>query len=114
MSTPHPPKWADRFLEWFCREDLYDAIRGDLEEFYTRNHHNHGPRKAAWLFVWHVVLFFQPFAFKKKTRFTPSSPIPMFKHYLKVSWRNLVRQKMYAIIKIGGFSIGIALFVLIS
>ncbi|MEM6633813.1 MAG: ABC transporter permease, partial [Bacteroidota bacterium] len=47
-------------------------------------------------------------------RFTPSSPIPMFKHYLKVSWRNLVRQKMYAIIKIGGFSIGIALFVLIS
>ena len=37
----------------------------------------------------------------------------MLKNYLKIGWRNLVRQKMYSFIKIGGFAIGIASCLLI-
>jgi putative ABC transport system permease protein len=38
----------------------------------------------------------------------------MFKNYLKISWRSLVKQKMYSFIKIGGFAIGVAACLLIA
>jgi putative ABC transport system permease protein len=37
----------------------------------------------------------------------------MYKNYFKIAWRNLTKYKMYSAIKIGGFSIGIATFLLI-
>ena len=38
----------------------------------------------------------------------------MFKNYLKVAVRNLVRQRFYTIINISGLSIGIAISLLIT
>lgn len=38
----------------------------------------------------------------------------MFSHYLKVVWRNMQRQRMYAVINIGGFAVGIAACILIG
>jgi putative ABC transport system permease protein len=38
----------------------------------------------------------------------------MFRNYLKLAWRHLVKQKMYTFIKIGGFAIGIAACFLIA
>ena len=38
----------------------------------------------------------------------------MFENYLKIAIRKMIRQKMYAIINIGGMAIGIACFLLIS
>jgi putative ABC transport system permease protein len=38
----------------------------------------------------------------------------MLASYFKIAWRNLLRQKMYSIVKIGGFAIGIAACMLIA
>ena len=38
----------------------------------------------------------------------------MFRNYLKIAIRNLIRQKLYSVINILGLSIGIACFLLIS
>ena len=38
----------------------------------------------------------------------------MFKNYLKIAWRNLIRNKLYSSIKIGGFALGIAACLLIA
>ena len=38
----------------------------------------------------------------------------MVKSYFKIGWRNLIRQKMYSAIKVGGFAIGIAACLLIA
>jgi len=38
----------------------------------------------------------------------------MFKNYLKIAWRNLLKNKGYSIINIGGLAIGLACFLLIS
>jgi len=27
-----PPKWADRFFEWYCNPDMQEEIQGDLYE----------------------------------------------------------------------------------
>lgn len=38
----------------------------------------------------------------------------MFRNYIRIAWRNLIRNKMYASITIGGITIGLAAFWLIS
>jgi putative ABC transport system permease protein len=38
----------------------------------------------------------------------------MFRNYFKIIWRGMLRQKMYSLIKIGGFAIGIAACLLIA
>ena len=114
MNHPQPPERARKFLEWFCREDLVEAILGDLEELYHRRLTRLGKRKADLLFLWNVLLFFRPFAFKNILPTTAFNYTAMFKHYFKISWRSLNRQKMYSAIKIGGFSLGIALCLLIA
>lgn len=38
----------------------------------------------------------------------------MFKNYFTIGWRNLLRQQMYSVIKIGGFALGIAACLLIA
>jgi putative ABC transport system permease protein len=38
----------------------------------------------------------------------------MFKNYFKIAWRNLAKEKMYSLIKIGGFALGIAACLLIA
>ena len=38
----------------------------------------------------------------------------MLKNYLTISWRSLLKQKMYSFIKIGGFAIGVAACLLIA
>lgn len=38
----------------------------------------------------------------------------MIKNYFKVAWRNLVKQKTYSVIKIGGFALSIAVCLLIA
>ena len=38
----------------------------------------------------------------------------MFRNFIKITWRNMIKGKMYATIKIGGFALGIAIFLLIA
>ncbi len=38
----------------------------------------------------------------------------MLTHYLRIAFRNMSKQKMYAAIKVGGFAIGIAACLLIG
>jgi hypothetical protein len=36
LREVHPPKWADRFLQWYCRPDLIEEIQGDVYEMFYR------------------------------------------------------------------------------
>ncbi len=38
----------------------------------------------------------------------------MIRNYFKIAWRNIVKEKMFTIIKIGGFAVGIAACILIT
>ena len=113
MNSPHPPKWATRFLLWFCRKDLADAILGDLEELYGRHYEKSGKKTANLHYIWNMLLFLRPFAFKK-SKLLHFYPKTMYRHHFKIAWRNITKHKMYAAIKIGGFSIGIAACMLIA
>jgi len=112
MQKLSPPKWADRFLEWYCNPKLLEAIQGDAYELYFRTV-RHGKRSADFLFIWNVLRFFRWSNIKRSPSSSPSS-LMMYKNYLKVFRRGFVKQKGYSFLNVFGLAIGIACFLLIS
>ncbi|MEM7110152.1 MAG: ABC transporter permease [Bacteroidota bacterium] len=106
-----PPKRALQFLRWFCREDYLDEVEGDLIEIYERQYCN-TPSAAKRRFIWTVIRHFRP-EFIKAFSQNPNLTA-MFNNNLKIAWRHLVKQKMYSVIKIGGFALGIATCLMIT
>ncbi|MEM1134611.1 MAG: ABC transporter permease [Bacteroidota bacterium] len=108
-----PPKLAQRFLYWFLRDDLAEEVQGDLEEqFYTRLEDS-SLQKARLNYWYQVIQYLRPFAIQKTNYFTLIH-YAMFRNYLKISWRNLSKQKMYSSVKIGSTALGIAACLLIT
>lgn len=107
-SDISPPKWADRCLSWFCKDELLEEIRGDLHEFYGMERAEKSALKANWSYWYHMLHFIRPFALKNKTR-TRQTPFIMYKSYLKTGFRNLKRQKLASFINVFGLATTIAI-----
>ncbi|PHN05278.1 ABC transporter permease [Flavilitoribacter nigricans] len=110
--TPQPPKTALRFLRWFCREDYLEEIEGDLIEVFEQQYAD-APRWSGWKFTWQVLLHFRP-DFIRSLSNHPLIYTSMYRHYLKIAWRNLLRQRMYTLINLSGLTIGLSCFILIA
>ena len=109
--SPEPPRWADRFLEWYCRPELLEEIQGDAYELFDKRLVANGHKAARRAFVWDVLRSFRLSTIRRITyKFSPD----MYKSNFKIAWRSLVKHKMYSAIKIGGFAIGIAACLLIA
>lgn len=109
---PDPPKGPLKFLRWFCREDYLDEIEGNIVELFNRQYQQ-SPGKAKRQFTWNVIRhlrleFIKPFRLAKQT-----NSRDMFRNYLKVSLRNLLKHKFYSFISIAGLAIGLCACILI-
>lgn len=104
---------AEKLLLWFLKSELAEEVLGDLDEKFYKVLEEKGHRRARKTYWLQVMKYFRPFAIKK-TRLRLPKIATMQRHYLKVSWRNLLRDKAFSSIKIGGFAIGIAACILIS
>ncbi|HEX6226966.1 MAG TPA: ABC transporter permease [Chryseolinea sp.] len=113
QKKQHPPKVAQRLLLSFLREELSDEVLGDLEERFRQTSKNKSIFKAKLNYWLEVVNYARPFALKKVHQL-PVNHCDMYKSYFTIGWRNLSRQKMYSVIKIGGFALGIASCLLIA
>ena len=107
-----PPEYALRFLRWFCRADYLEEIEGDLIELFEQQSEQH-PTRAKWNFSWQVLRHFRP-DFIRTVSNHPIIHTGMYQHYLKVAWRNLVRQGQYTLINLSGLTIGMTCFILIA
>ncbi|MEZ5041755.1 MAG: ABC transporter permease [Saprospiraceae bacterium] len=111
-EMPDPPKWANRFLEWYCSPDQIDEIQGDLYEVFQSDVKNRGIRYARLKFIRDVLLFFRPSSFKKEQPVYPNKTI-MFNYYLKTTFRNLFKNSAYSAINIFGLALGLAACLLV-
>lgn len=114
MNRNQPPKWIIRFFNWYCREDLSDAILGDLLELYERRFDEIGRTKANLLFILNTIQFFQPFALKKLGGTSRLNQYDMFKNNLKISFRILKKDKVFSFINVLGLATGLAISLLIG
>lgn len=110
---PGPPKYALRFLHWFCPEHLLESIEGDLTEAFELDCQTVGLPVAKRRFLLGVARFFRPSILLRHRFINPFNQPLMIRNYLTVATRNIRRQKLYALINAIGLSIGIAFCMLI-
>ncbi|MEQ8712068.1 MAG: FtsX-like permease family protein [Cyclobacteriaceae bacterium] len=104
-----PPRWADRFLRWYCNPELLEEIQGDIYELYDREVAQHNVRRANLRFIWNVFRFFRWSNIKKSNSEYQSNQLGMFKNYLVIGIRNIRKQWSTSLINILGLSIAIGL-----
>ncbi|MDW3193142.1 MAG: ABC transporter permease [Cytophagales bacterium] len=112
MNHQEPPRWMLQFFQWFCREDLFEAISGDLLVQYYERASRMSRARNNGLFIGQVLTFFQPFAWRRPH--TLSNHSIMFTNHLKVGFRLIRRNPVYSSINILGFAIGLSAVMLIA
>ncbi len=103
-----PPRMAQWLLERFIDKNIRYSALGDFEEIYARVAEYEG-RFPARIWYWKQVAKSFPLFMTDSLywRYT------MFKNYLKVAFRKMLRQKLFSLINISGLAIGMAICILI-
>lgn len=109
-----PPRIILSLFRWFCDPALTKYIEGDLIELYSERRNAGSKFRADLLFVRDVILLFRPGVIKSFNRSSSINRTAMYKSYFKTGWRNLLKQRTYSVIKIGGFSLSVAVCFLIA
>lgn len=109
-----PPKWAERFLAWFCAPNLLEEVHGDILEVFEENVEEKGRGKANMLFVWYVLKFFNySTIIGNRKLFQNQIIVSMYYNYFKIAFRNLVKYKLYSFVNISGLAIALACAILV-
>ncbi|MCE7053499.1 ABC transporter permease [Algoriphagus sp. AGSA1] len=101
----YPPKWPDRFLEFYCNPSRLEQIQGDAHELFYLDLEEKGLRYARFRFFIHVLSFFR-WCNIRRTKPTNRSfnQGAMLKNYFKIGWRNLLKQKGTTFISVFGLA----------
>ncbi len=106
-----PPKLAQHFLLWFLKDSLAEEVLGDLEEKFYANVANGSSMKAKLNYWIQILNYLRPFAVKNYR--SNSILIIMYKHNIKLTYRNFIRHKSQFLINVTGLSTGLACVLLI-
>ena len=108
-----PPRLADWILTLFLKEDIAEEVMGDLGEKFYETVKQRTLVKAKLNYWFQVINYLRPFAIKNSKLFS-SINNSMYKNYLIVGYRNLIRKKTYSAINIVGLAVGMAVAMLIG
>ena len=106
MLDPQPPKWALKFLRWYCRDDYLSEIEGDLYELYFLTS-KESTRVANRLFIWNVIRTFR-WINLKKTRLN-NWTMNLLKNYTKIYFRRFRKDTLHYLVNIVGLGLGFSI-----
>jgi putative ABC transport system permease protein len=104
-----PPASASRLLKFLANGSDYDCAMGDLVETYEYITETQGIKKANRWFWMEVIKSLPGFLKNRVYRRTA-----MMRNYFKIAFRNIVRNRLFAVINIFGLAVGMASFILIT
>jgi ABC-type antimicrobial peptide transport system permease subunit len=114
-DNPPPPRWADRLLERLCATEKREEVLGDLHERYYRRAARLGPVQARRRYPREVFSYLRLSVIRRPpARYPNPIPFAMLRNYLTIALRYLLKHKAYALINIGGLSVGLAVALLIG
>jgi putative ABC transport system permease protein len=109
----HPPFWAQRFVEWYCKPGLAEDLTGDLNEYFERNVRSIGPHRAKLIYIIDAFKFFRSYTVRRPKFVNLFINWIMIGSYLKTSGRNLVRNKLFSSLNIVGLAISMSVGLLL-
>lgn len=103
-----PPKWADRFFEWYCNPIMREEIQGDLyESFLDRVAHRPLWQAKGWYWL-QVFLFINRRTLSREKYYsTRLNSIDMFRNYFKIGYRNILKNKLSTLINAFGMALAV-------
>lgn len=105
--------WAFRFLRKICPDHLIEEIEGDLIQRFRKDVRKVGERRARHRLLWNTIRFCRPeIILRNRHTYTLINTI-MFRNYLTIALRNVVKNKVFSAINIFGLGIGLAACLLI-
>ena len=111
----HPPKWADKFLAWYCNPDLLEEIQGDAHQLYFERVKLEGKTSADWKYTWDVIRFFRWSNIKPPNdEFKPGYFGILWNLNFKIALRNALSNKLVFSIKMLGLSVCLAFALVVS
>lgn len=115
-QPPAPPRWAQRLLSWWGHPDTLEEVQGDLLELYDYWQQTVGERRADWRYTLSVLKLLRPLAKPHLQTYSTTFILhpDMIRNYFKIGVRNLVRNRVYSIINIGGLALGMSCCLLIA
>lgn len=115
-----PPRLAVRLFEWYCDNAQVEDLQGDLDESFYNDLQNMPVIRAKykyWKRTLSLLLSYSVKKRKEKSAFSAYSSntitMDMILNYLKIAFRNMLKNKAFSFINIGGLSAGLttALFI---
>ncbi|MEO8473082.1 MAG: ABC transporter permease [Chryseolinea sp.] len=108
MKHTNPPRWAEKFLQWYCNPELLEDIAGDVNEIFQRQA-DARPFMAKVHFVWNVIRFCRIQNIKRSKEDYRNQLIAsdMLKSYIVSAVRSLIRNRIPSAINIIGLSIAL-------
>jgi putative ABC transport system permease protein len=106
-------EWIFRFLKWFCPDQLYEEIEGDLIERFRKDVRVFGEKTANRRLVWNTFRFFRGEIILRNRVSFPLLRMYMIANYVKVAFRSFQKQSAFTALNVIGLSLGIAASLLI-
>ena len=104
-----PPKWADRFLAWYCNPDLLEEIQGDAYELYLERRRMEGRRMANLKYWWDIVRFLRASNVKRAANDYRPGYFSLFWNLdFRIAVRNAFKNKFTFTVKSVGLAVCLA------
>ena len=104
-----PPKWADKFLAWYCNPELREEIQGDAHELWSQRVKSGGKLSADLKYIWDVLRFFRWSNIRRpENQFKSTYFGILWNLNFKISLRNAFQNRFVFLIKIFGLSVCLA------
>ncbi len=108
-KKPTPPRLAELILKLFTLTEERQLVIGDFEEIYRKIAAGKGVFHAGLWYWFQTSITVLPFLNR-----SICWSFNMFKNYLKIAFRNLLKYKGYSFINVTGLVTGITCFILIQ
>ena len=105
MNQPLPPKWPIWILNRICSYHQLEILYGDVIEIFQKRARKGGLVKAKILFIIDAFSLIRPFAMKRPNKSKTAINLSTLFN-LKLSLRNVYRNKLFAGINFLGLGVG--------
>jgi putative ABC transport system permease protein len=102
------PRLGRRILWFLLPDSERESLVGDFDEIYLEKIKDKG-KLVALLWYWSQVILLVPSSLKESIYWS----VLMFRNYLKIAFRNLIRHKGFSFLNITGLAIGMVCTILI-
>ncbi|MEL7005902.1 MAG: permease prefix domain 2-containing transporter, partial [Bacteroidota bacterium] len=113
MNKHQPPKLPYRFFRWYCHPDYLEDLEGDLLERFETTRKETGQRDANWQFIKDVLKLFRPGLIRPVGLSDRLINDGMYKNNFKIAYRNILKDKIFAVLNVFGLALGIAACIII-